>query len=217
MKTIDLKKGFTLIELMTVIIVVGIIASLSIPGYRTIMSRTKQEKMRNTLRLIARYEEAFFLENGYYAPGEAGAESYTFEISHDGIASPQEVNLSNLPFVLPDNRTYDYRIYWVNNGEESYFYAQASASIGRGNDIDGDDKMDNWQVSSYNFEPEALSNDLGGDGTVEEGDEGGGDEGGEGEIEEGENGNGNGNGKGKGKGKEKEKKPKKPKKSKPFL
>lgn len=202
MKTIDLKKGFTLIELMTVIIVVGIIASLSIPGYRTIMARTKQEKMRNTLRLIARYEEAFFVQNGYYAPGQPGLESYTFEISHDGSLSPQEVNLSDLPFVFPDNRNYDYRIYWVNNGEESYFYAQAIASIGRSNDIDGDEKMDNWQVSSYNLEPEALSNDLGSDGTVEEGD-GGENEGGEGEIEEGENGDGddNGNGKGKGKGK----------------
>jgi prepilin-type N-terminal cleavage/methylation domain-containing protein len=200
----NFKKGFTLIELMTVIIVIGILAGLSIPGYRTILARTKQEKMKNTLRLIARYEEPFFVEKGYYAPGQLGLESYTFEIFHDGRTDPGEVNLSDLPFVFPDNRNYDYRIYWVNNGEESYFYAQAIASIGRGNDIDGDEKMDNWQVSSYNFEPEALSNDLGSDGAIEEG--GGGEDGG----------NGNGNGKEKDK-KKKEKKEKKPKKSKPFL
>ena len=195
MKTINLKKGFTLIELMTVIIVIGILAGLSVPGYRTIMARTKQEKMKNTLRLIGKYEHAFFLENGYYAPGQTGLQSYTFEISHDGSQSPQEVNLSDLPFVFPDNRNYDYRIYWVNNDQESYFYAQAIASIGRGNDIDGDEKMDNWQVSSYNLEPEALSNDLGSDGAVEEGENG----------DEDDNGKGKGNGKGKDKDKGKDK------------
>jgi len=190
----NLKKGFTIIELMTVIIVIGILAGLAIPGYRTILARTKQEKMKNTLRLIAKYEHAFFLENGYYAPGEPGSESYTFEIFHDGRMNPENVDLSELPFVLPDNRNYDYRIFWVNNNQESYFYAQAIASIGRGNDIDGDEKMDHWQVSSYNFEPVPLSNDLGSEKTEEAVEEDSG---------EGEEGNGNGKGKGKGKGQEK--------------
>lgn len=190
------RKAFTIIELMSVLIIIGVLASLAIPSYVTVKARAKQEKMKNTLRLIARYEEVFFAENDYYAPGKSGVSSYDFEIFHDSRVLPEKVNLSELPFVFPDNRNYDYRIYWVNNGEEHYFYAYGTASTGRGNDIDGDAKMDQWQVSSYNLEPIALSNDLGsGEGA------GSGEEGGEEGEEEKEK-------KKKKKPKEKEKKPK---------
>ena len=195
MKMKKSNRAFTIIELMAVIIILGVLSSLSIPGYRKIIARTRQEKMRTTLRLIAKYEELFFLENEYYAPGNPGVGSYTFEYFHDGRMVPEGVNLSKLPFVFPDNRTYDYKIYWVLSEEEQYFYAYGIASSGRGNDIDGDIKMDHWQVSSYNLEPVALSNDLGSEGTVEEEEE---------EEEE----------EGKGKEKEKEKK-KKEKEEKP--
>ncbi len=220
----DNRKAFTIIELMSVLIIIGVLASLAIPSFVAVKARAKQEKMKNTLRLIARYEEVFFAENDYYAPGKSGVNSYDFEIFHDGRVLPEEVNLSELPFVFPDNRNYDYRIYWVNNGEEHYFYAYGTASTGRGNDIDGDAKMDQWQVSSYDIEPIALSNDLGGGASLGsgEGGEGGGEEGEIGGGEEGEGGGGEGEGegeeeeKGKGKGKEKEKKgkekEKKPKK-----
>lgn len=154
-------KAFTLIELMAVIIILGVFSGLAIPSYRKVLAQTKQEKMKSTLRLIARYEELSFIENGYYAPGKSVVESYDFEFFHDGRKVPGEVNLSELPFVFPDNRNYDYKIYWVNNEKEQYFYAYATASVARGNDIDGDAKMDQWQVNSYNFEPTALSDDLG--------------------------------------------------------
>jgi prepilin-type N-terminal cleavage/methylation domain-containing protein len=155
------KRAFTIIELMIVVIILGIVASMSIPSYLTVRARTYQEKMKSTLSLIAQYEELSFVENGYYSPGSPGVSSYTFEINHDGTVTPEEVSLSELPFVLPDNRNYDYRIYWVRNDEEHYFYAEGIASKGRGNDIDGDTKMDHWQISSYTMEPIALSDDLG--------------------------------------------------------
>ena len=194
------KKAFTIIELMTVIIILGIIASMSVPSYMTVKSRTQQEKMKSTLSLIAQYEELFFVENGYYAPGNPGVSSYTFEIFHDGTMSPEGVSLSELPFVLPDNRNYDYRIYWVSNEEEHYFYAQGIASIGRGNDIDGDTKMDQWQVSSYTMKPVALSDDL---GSVTAGDSGGGDSDGDDKGKGKDKDKGKGKGKGKGKAKAK--------------
>ncbi len=155
------KKAFTIIELMTVVIILGIISSMAIPSYITVKARTQQGKMKSTLSLIAKYEDLYFIQNGYYAPGTPDVSSYTFEIYHDGTISPEGVNLSELPFILPENRNYDYRIYWVNNEEEHYFYAEGIASVGRGNDIDGDSKMDQWQVSSYTMKPVALSDDLG--------------------------------------------------------
>ena len=108
-------KAFTLIELMAVIIILGILSSLAIPSYRKVLAQTKQEKMKSTLRLIARYEELSFIQNEYYAPGKPGVESYTFELFHDGSMVPAEVNLSELPFVFPDNRTYVFGAFGSRN------------------------------------------------------------------------------------------------------
>jgi len=197
------KKAFTIIELMTVVIILGIISSMAIPSYITVKARTQQVKMKSTLSLIAKYEELFFVENDYYAPGTPDVSSYTFEISHDGTISPEGVNLSELPFILPENRNYDYRIYWVNNQEEHYFYAEGIASVGRGNDIDGDAKMDQWQVSSYTMKPVALSDDL---GSASAGGSDGEDEGeGEGEGEDKDKDKDKDKGKGKEKDKDKDK------------
>jgi prepilin-type N-terminal cleavage/methylation domain-containing protein len=87
-------KAFTLIELMVVIIILGVLAGLAVPSYRKILAQTQQEKMKNTLRLIARYEELSFVQNEYYEPGKPGVESYTFELFHDGRMVPEEIDLS---------------------------------------------------------------------------------------------------------------------------
>jgi len=60
------KKGFTLLELMLVVIIVGIIATFAIPGYLGVKQRAEGRQASTQLKLIHTAEKIEFLENDLY-------------------------------------------------------------------------------------------------------------------------------------------------------
>ncbi len=59
-------KGFTLIELMIVVSVIGILASLAIPGYERMLLRAKRAELPLNLDGIRLSEQSYHHEWGYY-------------------------------------------------------------------------------------------------------------------------------------------------------
>jgi type IV pilus assembly protein PilE len=59
--------GMTLIELMIVIVVVAMLASLAVPGYRSYVLRTHRVEARTALLNLAAAQEKFYLVNNTYA------------------------------------------------------------------------------------------------------------------------------------------------------
>jgi len=63
MKETGSTKGFTLIELMIVVAIIGILAAIAIPNYMKYMAKTKQSEARSNLRGIFTVELSYFGEH----------------------------------------------------------------------------------------------------------------------------------------------------------
>lgn len=65
--TYQTNRGFSLIELLIVMVVIGIIMSISVPSYRQYLQRANRADATTALLRIAAAQERFFIQNGTYA------------------------------------------------------------------------------------------------------------------------------------------------------
>ncbi len=71
-------KGFTLIELMIVVVIIGILAALAIPRFMQATTKSKQSEAKQILKQIYTMERTYRQENGvYYAGGPADSSTGT--------------------------------------------------------------------------------------------------------------------------------------------
>ncbi len=62
-------RGFTLIELMIVVAIIGILAAIAIPNFQKFQCRTKQSEAKSALKLMLVAEESYRGENDHYVGG----------------------------------------------------------------------------------------------------------------------------------------------------
>lgn len=70
----NLKKGFTLVELMVVIVIIGILAALAIPRFLGATNKTKAAEFKPVLKQIYTLQEAYKQEKDVYSADATGAE-----------------------------------------------------------------------------------------------------------------------------------------------
>jgi prepilin-type N-terminal cleavage/methylation domain-containing protein len=58
--------GYTLLELLTVIIILGIILAISAPAYTGLQDRSKQDAARSSVRAANQSVEAYYNDNGTF-------------------------------------------------------------------------------------------------------------------------------------------------------
>ncbi len=71
MKKIMNQKGFTLIELMIVVAIIGILAAIAIPNFLNYQCKAKQSEAKSHLGTIRSMQEAYFAEYDTYGANAA--------------------------------------------------------------------------------------------------------------------------------------------------
>ena len=59
-------RGVTLLELMIVVVIVGILATIAYPSYQQFIARAKRNEAKAALLQIAQNQERFYLQNNTY-------------------------------------------------------------------------------------------------------------------------------------------------------
>lgn len=74
-QTLEYKNGFTLIEMMIVVAIIGILAAIAYPSYQSYVIKTKRTDMMSEMQNIATQIESRKLAQGSYSAISAGVKT----------------------------------------------------------------------------------------------------------------------------------------------
>ena len=113
------QRGVTLVELLTVVLIIGILAAIVIPSYQESVRKARRADGQAVMMELAQWMERFYTENGRYDQNRAG-DAVTDVLPASLTASPKESGV-----------TY-YNMTLTNLGQLTYTItaAPATAQIG---------------------------------------------------------------------------------------
>jgi type IV pilus assembly protein PilA len=63
-KALRSRKGFTLVEIMIVVVIIGLLAAMAIPAFQKVRQSSQDKAVLNNARQLSAASDQYFLENG---------------------------------------------------------------------------------------------------------------------------------------------------------
>lgn len=87
-------RGFSLIELMIVVVIAGILAAIAFPSYRDYITKTRRSDAQVALYDLANRMERYYSENHTYASATIGSGNATTDVLPSNVSPEQWYTLS---------------------------------------------------------------------------------------------------------------------------
>ncbi len=131
-KKIGNQRGFTLTELMIVVVIIGILATLAIGRFSSVATNAKQAEAKGILKQIYVLERAYLQEYEGYWPSDGST-----IIADSTEANRNNFNMLSLSVEIMANARYSYAL----TGNPASFTVVATAT-----GLDDDATQDIWRI-----------------------------------------------------------------------
>ena len=120
------EKGFTLVELMIVVVIIGILASIAIPKFTNLIGKTKASEAKQQLGSIVKLEQTYYFTTNAYQDFNAALADPAVDGSTDCV---------QIGFAQPDGARFTYGF------ETDTAKAKERTDVAQG-DVNGDGDTD---------------------------------------------------------------------------
>ena len=137
-----LARGFTLIELMIVVAIIGILAAIAIPNFLRFQARAKQSEAKANLKAYYTAAKSRFAEDGTYVCGLCDwtpEKNYRYDYFVDGTVDITD----SVKGLKPDNSH-------CGKPASSGVQAGTSFTAGSAANLDSDATCDEWTIDDSN-------------------------------------------------------------------